>query len=184
MMRGVAILAATAVMMLSEGLAWPQARTKPRPPAPAITIRQTVPGPIIPFAVSNGSVTGSISITSSNPDGGPVTGSGTTTVSFKTTANPAAFRVWAQALSSSFTGCNSPAASAVAVACQTASTGVSCAPAATLSTSAPPAATLVASGSGNHNPNTITVQYTFQDAWNYQAGTACALSVQYIYTEP
>lgn len=184
-MRKFILFAPAAALALAGGLAWAQkANMRPRRPSPVISLKPGPQGPIVPFSVSNGSVTPvSVPFTSSNPDGGPVTGSGTTTVQFRTTANPT-FRVWAQASSANFTGCNSPPANKVTVACQTASAGVTCAPSAALSTGAPPGATLVASGSGSHNPNTITVQYTFQDAWNYQAGTACSLSIQYVYTEP
>ena len=185
-MRNLARLATVGVMVFAGGLAWAQKIGRPRQPTPVTPSMHGTIGTIVPFAVSNGSVTpGSISFTSSNPDSSPVSGSGTTTVSFRTTVNPT-FRVWALALSGSFTGCNSPAANRVTVACQTATAGVTCAPSAALSTTAPPGggATLVASGRGNHNPNTITVRYTFQDAWNYQAGTACPLSIQYVYTAP
>ena len=185
-MRNRMVFAAAAMVVFAGGLAWAQKPAKPRQPTPVVSIRQAAQGPTVPFNVPPGtaSVTpGTVNFTSSNPDSGPVTGSGTTTVSFRTTANPT-FRVWAQASSANFAGCNSPPANQVTVSCQTATAGVTCAPSAPLSTAAPPGATLVASGSGNHNPNTITVQYTFQDARNEQAGTACSLSVQYVYTEP
>jgi hypothetical protein len=185
LIRCAIIVAALAVMVGTGGLAWSQAQKASRRPAP-INPAYRGPIPVGPFAVSAGqsSVTpGTVTFTSSNPGGGAVAGSSTATVTFKTVGNPAGFRIWAQALSSGFTGCNSPAASKVTVACQTATAGVTCAGASALSSSAPPSATLVASGSGNHT-STVTVGYTFQDAWNYQAGSACTLSVQYLYTEP
>ena len=183
-MRKITVFATTGLVIFSVGLAWAQkASVKPRQPTPVISLQQLGPqGPIIPFAVSNYTVTpGSVTFTSSNP-AGSVTGSSTATVQFRTTGNPAAFRLWARASSANFTGCNSPPVNTVTVACETASTGVSCDAAGALTTGGN--GTLVAHGSGNHNPNTVTVQYTFQDGWNFRVGTGCSLSVSYIYTAP
>jgi hypothetical protein len=110
-----------------------------------------------------------------------VTGSSTATVSFKTTGNPTHFTVYARAGAGNFTGCNSPPASSVTVACS-GPTGVTCAAAAALSSTGN--GTTVTTGSGNHNPASFYVTYTFQDAWSYSVGSSCSLSVQYIYTEP
>ena len=120
-----------------------------------------------------------ITFTSSTPDGTQV--SATTAVSFRVRSAPASFHVYAKAGATTFTGCNTPPMTAVTVACGTAS-NVTCAASAPLSSTGN--GTVVASGSGSHNPASFHVTYTFQDAWNYSVGTGCQLSVSYIYTEP
>jgi hypothetical protein len=139
---------------------------------------------LIPVAanVSNGVVTpGSVTFTSSNPAGSVTGVPSSTSVSFRTTGNPASFTVHAKAESTGFTGCNAPPASAVTVSCSGAS-GITCDAAAALSNTGN--GTSVASGSGNHNPVSLVITYNFQDAWNYQQGASCSISVQVIYTEP
>jgi hypothetical protein len=131
---------------------------------------------------SNGSVIpSSVTFTSGNPAGSVTGAPATTTVSFKSSANPAAFTVHIKAVTPNFTGCNTPPASAVTVSCSSAS-GVTCAGAATLSNSGN--GTTVATGTGNHNPATLVLTYNFQDSWKYQQGASCSISTQIIYTEP
>jgi hypothetical protein len=180
-MRKLIMFTTAGALVFAAGLAWAQKAAAPRRPTPVI---RSVQGPqgLTPFDVSKNSVT-PLSIilpTSTNPDGS-VSDSGTTTVQFKTTANPSHFTVYAKAAASSFTGCNNPPASSVTVACSTA-TGVTCGAAAALSSTGN--GTTVATGSGNWNPAQFYVTYTFQDGWSYQVGSSCALGVQYIYTEP
>ncbi|HLJ14026.1 MAG TPA: hypothetical protein VKV15_05975 [Bryobacteraceae bacterium] len=136
----------------------------------------------IEATVSNGSVTpSSVTFTSSNPSGSVAGTPSTTTVSFKTTANPSAFTVHVKAVGSAFTGCNTPPATAVTVACSSGS-GVTCAASAALINSGN--GTTVATGSGNHNPASFVLTYTFTDSWKYLQGASCSLSTQVIYTEP
>ena len=132
--------------------------------------------------VSNASVTpSSIAFTSSDPDVSVTGTPATTNVSFKTTFNPASFTVHVKALAAAFTGCHTPPISAVTISCSSAS-GVTCAGAAALSNTGN--GTTVATGSGNHNPASLVISYTFQDSWTYQQGASCSISVQVIYTEP
>jgi hypothetical protein len=132
--------------------------------------------------VSNFSVTpSSVTFTSSNPDLSVTGVPATTTVSFRTKANPAAFTVHVKAVTPNFSGCNTPPASAVTVSCSSAS-GVTCAAAAALSNSGN--GTTAATGSGNHNPASLVLTYNFQDSWNYLQGASCSINTQIIYTEP
>ena len=132
--------------------------------------------------VSNGSVTpGSVTFTSTNPDGTVTATPSTTTVSFRTRLNPASFTVHVKAVTPNFTGCNAPPASAVTVSCSSAS-GVTCAGAAALSSTGN--GTTVATGKGNHNPASLVLTYSFQDSWTYQQGASCSINTQVIYTEP
>ena len=119
----------------------------------------------------------SVTFTSSTPDSTQTNSS--TKVSFRTRANPASFHVYAKAGSTNFTGCNTPPASSVTATCVTA-VGVTCQAGAPLLSTGN--GTVVATGSGNHNPASFMITYTFQDAWNYSVGSACQLSVSYIYT--
>jgi len=132
--------------------------------------------------VSNWSVTPSaVTFTSGNPAGSVTGVPSTTTVSFKTSANPASFTVHVKAVSPNFSGCNAPPATAVTVSCSSPS-GLTCTAAATLSNSGN--GTTVATGTGNHNPASFVLTYNFQDSWSYQQGATCSLSTQIIYTEP
>jgi hypothetical protein len=121
----------------------------------------------------------SITFTSSTPDSTQINSA--TLVSFRVTGNPASFHVYARASAANFTGCNTPPASSVTVACGT-PTGVTCAASAPLSNTGN--GTTVATGSRNHNPASFHATYTFQDAWNYSVGSSCQLTVSYLYTEP
>ena len=125
---------------------------------------------VVPLTVSTPiSVTpATITFTSSTPDSTQT--NATTKVSFKVRASPASFHVYAKAGAANFTGCNTPPMTSVTVACGTA-TGVTCAASAPLSNTGN--GTTVATGSGNHNPASFHVTYTFQDAWNYSVGSAC-----------
>jgi hypothetical protein len=186
-MRRCILLATMGMFIFGLGLAWAQKPSvKPRQPTPVISLQKLGPqGAVLPLLVSNTSVSpGSVTFTSANPDGSVTGLTNPTTVQFRTSGSPAtgAFRVWARSGNGNFTGCNAPPAGNVTVACQSATTGVTCDAAAALTTAGN--GTLVAHGSGNHNPNRVTVQYTFQDGWNFQVGTACSLSVTYYYTAP
>jgi hypothetical protein len=181
-MRRFIKLVTVGAVVSAVGLAWAQKPAKPRQPVPVISSKETGQTRT-PFIAFGGSVTpGSVTFTSSNPDGS-VTGSSTATVSFNTFLSPTHFTVYAKAVSANFTGCNSPPASSVTVACSTPS-GVTCAASAALTNTGN--GTTVAAGSGNHFPTaaSFAVTYTFHDAWSYQVGTSCSLSVQYLYTEP
>jgi hypothetical protein len=166
--------------LLVEGTAWGQKLGAPRRPTPTMQSMQAPPG-LVPLTVSNPiSVTPvSITFTSSTPDNTQT--NSTTLVSFRVRNNPASFHVYARAGAASFTGCNNPPASSVRVACGT-PTGVTCAASAPLTNTGN--GTTVATGSGNHNPASFYVTYTFQDAWSYSVGSSCQLTVSYIYTEP
>ena len=188
-MRKFLLLATVSAFGLTGGLVWAQKAASARRPTPVLPPAQMQQeSAVVPMAVSNYSVTpATVTFTSSNPSTSAA-GSATTTVRFRTSGLVApnnTWRLWIQASAASFTGCNAPPAGGVTVTCASVSTGMACvASGATLSPSAPPAATEVASGTGNHNPNTVTVTYTFQDGWNYQVGTGCSLGVSYIYTSP
>lgn len=130
--------------------------------------------------VSNYSVTpSSVTFTSSNP-GGSVTGSATATVRFRTTLNPT-FSVYAKATGTNFTCSGTVPISSITLTCSGAS-GVTCQSGSLVLTNSGNG-TLVATGSGNHNPAQFVVTYTFTDAWNYQVGTSCTATVNYIYIQ-
>jgi hypothetical protein len=179
-MRKFIVSVAAGTLVFAAGLAWAQKAAAPRQLTPVRSLRR-MGQTVTPLNVMGGGVRPtSVTFTSSNPDGS-VAGSSTTTVTFYTYNNPTHFTVYAKAGSSAFTGCNSPLASSVTVACSGAS-GVTCAGPAALTNTGN--GTTVATGSGNRNPAQFTVTYNFQDGWNYQVGTSCTLSVQYLYTEP
>jgi hypothetical protein len=139
---------------------------------------------LMPLAanVSSGLVTpSSVTFTSGNPAGSVTGAPASTSVSFRTTGNPPSFTVHVKAVTSGFTGCNAPPATAVTVSCSSAS-GITCGAAAALSNTGNGAT--VASGSGNHNPVSLVITYNFQDSWKYQQGASCSISVQVLYTEP
>jgi len=179
-MRRFIMLLLAGVTLRFTGLAWAQRQTGSRRPTPVMRSAQEQRGPVI-MTVSNPiSVTpAAITFTSSTPDGTQV--NATSVVSFRVRANPAGFHVYAKAGAANFTGCNNPPMTSVTVACGT-PTGVTCAASAPLSNTGN--GTTVASGRLSHNPASFHVTYTFQDAWNYSVGSACTLSVSYIYTEP
>jgi len=179
-MRRFTMLVLAGLTLLSTGLAWAQKLTGPRRPTPVMRSAQTVKD-VVPLTVGYPrSVTpNTITFTSSTPDGTQVNTS--TAVSFTVTGNPASFHVYAKAGATNFSGCNTPPASSVTVACGTAS-GVTCAASAPLSNTGN--GTTVATGKGNHSPASFKATYTFQDAWNYSVGSSCQLTVSYIYTEP
>ena len=180
-MRKFIMFTTAGALVFAAGLAWAQKAAAPRRPTPVIRSVQAPQAPT-PFSVSTYSVTpASITLpTSTNPDGS-VSDTGSTRVRFRTTGNPSHFTVYAKAAATYFTGCNTPPASSVTVACGT-PTGVTCAGAAALSNTGN--GTTVATGTGNHNPAQFYATYTFKDGWSYQVGTSCTLGVQYIYTEP
>lgn len=166
-------------LVFGAGLAWAQKAATPRQPTPVIRSVQA-PRAMVPSMASGYSVTPStITFTSSTPSGTQT--NATTSVRFTVSGYPASFHVYARAGAANFTGCNTPPASSVTVACGTAS-GVTCAASAPLSNTGN--GTTVATGSGNHNPASFYVTYTFHDAWNYSVGSSCQLTVSYIYTEP
>jgi len=133
-------------------------------------------------SVTNAVVTpGLITFTSPDPSGSVTSAPSTTTVSFRTHANPPAFTLHVKAVTPNFTGCNAPPASAVTVSCSGAS-GLTCASPAPLSDIGN--GTTVATGGGNDHPASFVITYTFQDSWKYQQGASCSLSTQIIYTEP
>jgi hypothetical protein len=179
-MRKFMIFAMTGILTLAGGSVWAQkANVKPGRPLPVANLSQGQQGrtPLVAFG---GSVTPSpITFTSSNPDGTQTNSS--TTVKFYTFGSPSHFTVYAKAGAANFTGCNSPPAGSVTVACSNAS-GVTCAGSAALTSTGN--GTTVATGSGNNFPASFSVTYTFQDGWNYEVGTTCSLSVSYLYTEP
>ena len=178
-MRRFMMFVLAGLTILLAGLAWAQKPTAPRRPTPVMrsgrapqVVDRTVSTPI--------SVTpATITFTSSTPDGTQI--NSTTVVSFRVTNNPASFHVYARAGAANFTGCNTPPASSVTVACGTAS-GVTCAASAPLSNTGN--GTTVATGKGNHNPASFHATFTFNDAWNYSVGSTCQLTVSYLYTEP
>ena len=180
-MRKPMMLVLTGPTILLAGLAWAQKTAAPRQPTPVIRSVQAAQA-VTPLTASNGSVlpTTITFPTSTNPNGS-VSDSGSTKVQFTVTNNPASFHVYARAGAANFTGCNTPPASSVTVACGSAS-GVTCAPSASLSNTGN--GTTVATGSGNHSPASFYVTYTFQDAWNYSVGSSCQLTVSYLYTQP
>jgi len=125
------------------------------------------------------SVTGSVTITSNNPQG--TASNAGTAISFRVKTAPASFHVYVRAGTANFTGCNTPPITAISVSCS-APTGVTCLAAAPLTTTGN--GTAVASGTGNHNPASFTATFTLTDAWNYQVGTACSETLTWVYTEP
>ena len=142
---------------------------------------------LVPLAatVSNYSVTpGTITFTSSNPDGTTTGAPATTTVSFKTTANPTSFHLYAKAAGTNFTctNGNTPPINSVTMSCSSAS-GVTCVSGNVTLTNTGNG-TVVATGSMNHNPASFVITYTFQDGWKYSVGSTCSLSVSHIYMEP
>jgi hypothetical protein len=177
-MRKFLIMAAIGVWGLATGLAWAQKGTGPRRLTPVIPSAQQKEA-AHPQIAWGGTITpATVTLTSSNPNG---TATATGTVSFDvvpTTGN--SFTVSAKAAAANFTGCNTPAAGSVTVACS-APSGVTCAASAPLTSTGN--GTTVATGTGNHIPASFTVTFTFQDAWNYQVGSGCTLTVDWIETE-
>lgn len=128
------------------------------------------------------------SLTSTDPDSGTVTGSGSATVSFRTTSGLPS-RTWtvrAKADSTSFANCPSPVpTSAVRLTCTSVvvdapGTGT-CAGAANLSTSFQLMATGVEDGKSNaYYGITFNVDIVFADAWNYiPTATPCTANLTY-----
>jgi hypothetical protein len=149
----------------------------------ALTVSVFILG-LMPLAanVSNGLVTpSSVTFTSSNPAGSVTGAPASTNVSFKTTLNPASFTVHVKAVTSGFTGCHTPPATAVTVSCS-AGSNITCGGAAALSNTGN--GTTVATGSGSHTSVSLVITYNFQDSWKYQQGASCSISVQVLYTEP
>ncbi len=173
------------LLVFAGGLAWAQkGSVKPRQPVPFRT--SVLPPPTFgPLAVRNTSVLpGAVTFTSSNP-ASSVTGTpNTTTVQFRTTAHPI-FSVYARAAGPNFScsGGTTPPVNSVTLTCSGA-TGKAVCQSGTLTLTDMGNGVKVAGGSGNANPNTFNVTYTFQDSWTYSAGSSCTLSVSYIYTEP
>ena len=174
------MLVLAGLSLFVAGSAWAQKVSGPRRATPVMRSAQII-RTAVPLTVTTPiSVTpASVIFTSSTPDSAKT--DATTKVSFRVTSSPASFHVYAKAGATNFTGCNTPPASSVKATCGTAS-GVTCAAAAPLSSTGN--GTTVATGSGNHNPASFYITYTFQDAWNYRVGSSCQLTVSYIYTEP
>jgi len=174
------ILIASAV-----GMAWAQkAAVIPGKATPAITTAAQSPQSthVRPSVITGGSYNpATVTFTSSNPDLS-VAGIPTSSAIFSTAGNPASLHIYAVAASPNFTGCNAPPAGAVRVTCSGAS-GVTCVASNTPLTNTGNGITVV-TGSGNKTNASFNVNYTFQDAWNYQVGAACTLNVQFTYTEP
>jgi len=178
-MRKFLIMAAMSVVLLATGFAWAQKATGPRRPTPVISSAQEKEAPRRLFAFGGTITPATLTFTSSNPNG---TATGTGTVSFyviPTAGNN--FSVHAKAAAADFTGCNTPPAGSITVACS-APTGVTCAASAALLSTGN--GTTVATGSGTQFPASFTVTFTFQDAWNYQVGSGCTLTVDWLETEP
>lgn len=125
-----------------------------------------------------------IYFTAANPDGGPVSGSSTATLSWSV-AGGSTLQNWTvsvQATASSFTGCSTVPVSAVNVSCATAAvnggggTG-SCGGSFSLST----VAQQVAGGAEGDGLQDYTVQvnYSLADSWRYVANPSCSLTVTY-----
>jgi hypothetical protein len=123
----------------------------------------------------------SITFTSPDPSANVTGAPASTTVSFRTHANPPAFSLHVKAVTPNFTGCNAPPASAVTVTCSGAS-GLTCAGPAPLSNIGN--GTTVATGGGNDHPASFVITYNFQDSWKYQQGASCSITTQIIYSEP
>lgn len=179
-MRRFMILLLVGQTIFVTGLAWGQMPTGPRRPTPVMRSAQKEKPPVI-MTVSNPISLTPATITFSSSTPGSAQVNATTLVSFRVRANPASFHVYAKAGAANFTGCNTPPMTSVTVACGTPN-GVTCAASTPLSNTGN--GTTVATGGGNHNPASFYITYTFQDAWNYSVGSACQITVSYIYTEP
>ena len=184
-MRKFIMFATAGIFIFGVGLAWAQKPTvKPRQPTPVRSLQQLGPqGPIVPLAVSGGSVGPlAVSFTSSDP-AGSVTGlPSTTLVKFKTTGNPN-FSVYAKAAAPNFScsGGTNPPVNSVTLTCSGATQAAVCQPG-TLTLTDTGNGVKVAGGQGSKT-NTFNVTYTFQDSWTYSADSSCTLSVSYIYIE-
>lgn len=127
-------------------------------------------------------------LSSTDPDSGTVTGSGTAQVSFRTTSGLPS-RTWTvkvQAAGTTFVGCPSPVPTSVvkltctSVTVDAPGTG-SCAPQINLSTTPQLLANGVEDGKSN-SPYAInfTVNIVFADAWNYiPTTTGCTANLSY-----
>ena len=169
-----------AVFAAMAGLVWAQKPSGPRRPTPVVRPPDVSQGVSeryvsVPYSVTPANIT----FTSSTPDSTQT--NATTVVSFRVRGRPASFHVYALAGAARFTGCNTPPAGSVTVACNT-PVGVTCAGSAPLTNTGN--GTTVATGTGSHNPASFHATYTFQDDWSNQVGTGCTLNVSYIYTEP
>jgi len=171
-MRRISFLAMIGGLLLAGGMAWAQKRAQPRQSTHIATFAKAqTSAQAVPLTVSGGTVT----FTSSNPNNS-VQGSVTGSVSFTETGT-GSFTIYALAETPTFTGCNAPPASSITVACS-APSGATCASPATLSSTGN--GTVVATGTKGSGTKSFTVTYTFQDAWNYQVGSSCSLTVEYL----
>jgi hypothetical protein len=128
------------------------------------------------------------SLTSTDPDTGTVTGSGSASVTFRTTSGlpSRSWSVRVKADSTVFTGCPSPVpTSVVKLTCTSATvdspgTGT-CATPVTVSTSFQPLAGGVEDGKSNaYYDVTFNVNVVFTDAWNYiPTTTPCTANLTY-----
>lgn len=128
------------------------------------------------------------SLISSDPDTGTVTGSGSATISFRTTSGLPS-RTWfvrAKADSTLFAGCPSPVpTSVVKLTCTSASVDspgtAACSAPITLSTSFQPLAGGVEDGKANaYYTVTFNLNVVFTDAWNYiPTTTPCTANLTY-----
>ena len=126
-----------------------------------------------------------ISFTSPDPDQTPVNGSSTATIQWTMSGNTlGSWSLTVQSVSSSLGSCPAVPASAVSFQCNSATPdtlgNASCSSGSfSLSTSPQTIASGTRQGAGV-SPTTVTISFTFTDAWKYPASSSC--SVQIIYT--
>jgi hypothetical protein len=157
------------------------AQTRPRTPQ-VVNIRPAVAN------VKNAMVTPQpLQFLSSDPDSGPVTGNSPATVSWEITGaqSTGKWTLTVQTGAASFSGCGAVPAAALTAQCVSVagdSHGGSgrCAAPVQLSTQA---VTLATGSQGNGNSwLTVTINFTFQDGWQYVAAMnpPCTLNLSYI----
>ena len=189
------MIATASALVLAGGLGWAQkARLSPRRPSPAVPFDSSDPSP----AATPGNLTATpatIQFAANNP-GSAVAGNSSATVQWTISGglrgNTWTLSVYAN--SSTFSGCSTVPASAVAVSCSSATASGTGATATcqsggpfTLPTTAP--GQQVASGNEGAsfiNPTSfsIVLKYQLTDSWSYIANTSCPLTITYTVNAP
>jgi len=203
-LRKFMLLATAAALLIAAGPAWPQTKPKPRLPSPVTQSMRNPQGPILPFAVTIGSVTAMpLSITfAANSPGSQIAGGSSATVTWSLTGlgggtNNNVWTLKVAANTSNFiagtgSACTSVPTSAVQVSCFSAScpscggqgsAGCQGGGPWTLASTAP-GQTVATGKEGNKNATfTVTLDYKFADSWTYVANT-CPLTVTYTVNAP
>jgi hypothetical protein len=171
------------VLLLCSTICPAAERTSRRPAAAAALLNVVKP---LAFAITGTvmAVPSTITFTSPDPDVTPVNGNTTATISWSMNGILNTWTLSVNAAASSFTSCPLVPVSAVKVQCSSATPGLlgsaNCA-GGTLTLSTSPQ-TIASGTQGLSGTTTVTVMFTFTDAWKYPANSSCSLSLTYTAT--